>query len=41
MKTKYFGEIHEMYQFIEENKVKMVKYNFTFAYGYQLIYEEQ
>ena len=41
-KTKYFAEAYYMYRFLEENKqYKMLKYNFTFAYGYCLYYTEK
>lgn len=40
--TKYFAEAYYMYRFLEENKqYKMVKYTFTFAYGYCLQYAEK
>ena len=40
--TKYFAEAYYMYRFLEENKqYKMVKYTFTFAYGYCLQYTEK
>lgn len=42
MMVKYFGEAYEMYDWLEKNKqYKMVKYEFTFAYGYKLVYEEK
>lgn len=42
IKTKYFNEVCYMYKFLEENKqYKIVKYNFTFAYGYCLYYAEK
>ena len=42
IKTKYFSEVYYMYQFLKENKnYKMVKYNFTFSYGYCLCYMEK
>lgn len=42
VKTKYFAEAYYMYRFLEENKqYKMVKYNFTFSYGYCLYYTEK
>ena len=42
VKVKYFNEVAYMYQWLEENKqYKMIKYNFTFAYGYQLQYTEK
>lgn len=42
VKTKYFAEAYYMYQFLEENKkYKMVKYNFSFAYGYCLYFAEK
>ena len=37
---RYFSELSEMYDFVKEAGVKMISYNFTFAYGYELIYEE-
>ena len=41
-KTKYFPEAYNMYEWLKENKqYKMVKYNFTFAYGYCLYYTEK
>lgn len=40
--TKYFPECSHMYDWLMENKqYKMVKYSFTFAYGYQLFYTEK
>lgn len=42
VKTKYFNEIAYMYDFLKEHpELKMVKYNFTFAYGYCLQYVEK
>ena len=40
--TKYFPEYSDMYHWLEKNKqYKMIKYNFTFAYGYCLQYVEK
>lgn len=42
IKTKYFAEAYYMHQWLMENKkYKMIKYNFTFAYGYCLYYAEK
>lgn len=39
---KYFAEAYYMDEWLKENKqYKMVKYNFTFAYGYCLYYQEK
>lgn len=39
---KYFNEYCYLYDWLQEHKeYKMVKYNFTFAYGYQLQYTEK
>lgn len=39
---KYFDEYCYLYDWLQEHKeYKMVKYNFTFAYGYQLQYTEK
>lgn len=41
-KTKYFAEAYCMYEWLKENpQYKMLKYNFTFAYGYCLQYTEK
>ena len=42
VKTKYFNEVCYMYQFLSNNpQCKMIKYNFTFSYGYCLQYIEK
>lgn len=42
IKKKYFSEAYYMYRYLEENKqYKMLKYDFTFAYGYCLYYMEK
>jgi hypothetical protein len=39
---KYFGEAYQMYDWLEQHpKYKMVEYNYTFAYGYCLVYVEK
>lgn len=40
--VQYFSEGYYMYKFLQENRqYEMVKYNFTFAYGYCLYYTEK
>ena len=42
IKTKYFTEACYMYEWLKENpQYKMLKYNFTFAYGYCLQYTKK
>lgn len=37
--VKYFGEYADLYDWLNKHpEYKMVKYSFTFAYGYQLQY---
>lgn len=39
---EYFNEALYMYDFLEEHpEYKMIKYSFTFAYGYKLEYVEK
>lgn len=39
---KYFNEVCYMYDFLDKHpEYKMIKYTFTFAYGYQLQYTEK
>ena len=39
-KVKYFREYHYLYDFIQNNNVKKITYDFSFNYGYKLVYEE-
>lgn len=40
--VEYFGEAYNMYDFLGKHpEYKMVKYSFTFAYGYKLEYVEK
>lgn len=39
-RTVYFPEVGHMWRFINEHHVKNFTYNYTFAYGYALTYDE-
>ncbi len=39
-KVEYFNEYQYLYEFIQNNNIKVISITFTFAYGHKLVYEE-